>query len=48
MAAGARVIRDSDISMFPVSGTHYSICFCFITFSFLHTKISAAVVVVSN
>jgi len=44
MAAGTRVIHDSDISMFPANGTHYSVCFCFITFSFLHTKIPAAVV----
>jgi hypothetical protein len=48
MAAGARVICDSDISMLPASGTHYSICFCFITFSFLHTKIPAVVVAVSD
>jgi hypothetical protein len=48
MAASARVIHDSDISILPASGTHYSIRFCFITFSFLCTKIPAAIVAVSD
>jgi hypothetical protein len=32
LAAGARVIRNSDISVLPASGTHQSLRFCFITF----------------
>jgi hypothetical protein len=49
LAAGARVIHDSDISRLPVNGTHYS-HFIFVSSPFhLYTKkIPAAFIAASN